>query len=452
MLDLGSFQSRDCFGVSRRSFLTAATSLPLALGLPRLRSAAAAQGDAKARSVIFVWLWGGPSQVDTFDPKPDSPTGDRGAFKAIPTKLPGVFFSEVLPMLAARADKFSIVRSSLLQHEHDTIPLRGVGQTSVNDKRALVGDKKGPCFGSIVARQRKIQGLPSYIALTPKTTLSHGYNADKNENIGAGRFGAQFHPFFVKCTTRGEIDLDSLKLLPDMTPDRLADRRALRATFEGLRRKLDAAPLGGYDEQLEGAYELLTAPHAVKAFDLSNEDDKTRNRYGRTYFGQSMLLARRLAEAQVPYIHVNWSQGVDCLEEGPRCGWDHHRNLFEQYISYHGPVFDRAMSSLLDDLDERGLLDSTLVVATGEMGRSPGVGGDGGRGHWPTCSTFWAGGGVKRGAIIGATDKRGAEPLNTPLLSRDMGATICHALGINTVDLAQMGVLGGAQVHHELFA
>jgi hypothetical protein len=454
MLDIGRFAARDCFGTSRRSFLTAAASLPLAWGLPSTQPASAATsgGEARAKTVIFVWLWGGPSQVDTFDPKPEADPNVRGAFRAIETKLPGVRFSEILPFLAARADKFSVVRSTLLQHEHTTTPLRGVGQTKVADKRGLVGDPKGPCLGSIVARRRPAHGLPSYVALTPKTTLSHGFNTDNFENIGAGRFGAQYHPFFVRSTTRGEVDLDSLKLLAGLTPDRLADRRTLRATFEGLRRQVDERPLGGYDEQLEGAYSLLSSPAAVRAFDLGTERDEVRNRYGRTYFGQSLLLARRLAEAEVPYVHVNWSQGVDCLEEGPRSGWDHHRNLFEQYMSYHGPVFDRAMSALLDDLDERGLLDRTLVVATGEMGRSPGVGGDGGRGHWPTASTLWAGGGVRRGAIVGATDAKGSEPVTTPLMSRDLGATICHALGIGTVDLAQMGVLAGGQVFHELFA
>jgi uncharacterized protein (DUF1501 family) len=296
-----------------------------------------------------------------------------------------------------------------------------------------------------------VKGLPSFVALTPRTALSHGYNADSDSAIGAGRFGGAFNPFFVKCSTRGEVDVASLRLLPDLTPDRLTDRRTLRAAFDDLQRNLDTASAGKYGEHLEGAYEMLTSSSAVQAFNLGAEKAEVRDRYGRTYFGQSMLLARRLAEARVPYIHVNWSQGVDCLEEGPRCGWDHHRNIFEQMISYHGPVFDRAMSALLDDLDERGLLDSTLVVAMGEMGRGPSCNG-GGRGHWPTASTFWAGGGVKRGAIIGATDAKAAEPVTTPVMSRDIGASICHAVGINTVDTAQMGVLAGSQICKELFS
>lgn len=449
MLEIGEFAARDCFGGSRRSFLTAAASVPFALGLPTLTGAT--ESRARAQSVIFVWLWGGPSQLDTFDPKPNADVNVRGPLRPIATSVPGVQFSEVLPGLAARANKVTIIRSSLLQHEHDTITLRGVSQLNVAEKRNLVGDKNGPSFGSIVARRRTVRGLPSFIALTPRTTLSHGYNADNERNIGAGRFGGAYHPFFVRCSTRGELDVASLRLLPDMTPERLTDRRELRNTFDELRRRIDSTPLGNYGEHLEGAYEMLSGPNAVRAFNLGEERDVTRNRYGRTYFGQSMLLARRLAEARVPFIHVNWSQGVDCLEEGPRCGWDHHRNIFEQMISYHGPVFDRAMSALLDDLDERGLLDNTLVVAMGEMGRGPNCGG-GGRGHWPAASTFWAGGGVKRGAIVGATNAQAAEPTTRPVMSRDIGASICHALGINTVDLAQMGVLAGAQICHELFS
>lgn len=450
MLQIGSFTAKACNGLSRRAFVTASASLPFVGEFGQAALGVGADTNRPAKSVILVWLWGGPSQLDTFDPKPDAPGEVRGPFATIPTRTPGVHVTEILPHLAKRSDKYALVRSSVLNANHNTQVLTGVGKEPGKGKDKKKGGKE-PNFGAIVARQRRGHGLPPFIALTPRTTLSHGVNADKDSALNAGSFGSAYNPFFVRCSSRGELDVASLKLMPGLTPDRLADRRQLRGELEQLRRKVDGLPLGKYDAHLEGAYELLASPGKIKAFDLSKESNETRARYGRTYFGQAMLLARRLAEAEVPYIHVNWSQGVDSLEEGPRMGWDTHRNGFGQLFNYHGPILDRAMSALLDDLSDRGLLDQTLVSAFGEMGRTPKINGSAGRDHWATATTFWAGGGVQGGRVVGATDAVGGEPATEPKTARMIGATLCDAMGINAQQRAELGVLGGAEGIHELF-
>ncbi len=196
---------------------------------------------------------------------------------------------------------------------------------------------------------------------------------------------------------------------------------------------------------------MLTSADSFNAFDMSREPEKVRQSYGHTSFGQSLLLGRRLIEAGVPYIQVNWSLGVDSVDEGTNTGWDTHYNAFGLMVDYHGPIFDRAFSALLDDLTDRRLLDSTLVVAMGEMGRTPKINNRGGRDHWPTCCSLWAGGGVKGGRIIGATDRIAGRPITKPIDSQMIGTTILDTAGIDLAARIQMKVLEGGQVIHELF-
>jgi hypothetical protein len=444
MLEIGSFTTRDCGLISRRSLLAAAGSLPLAWGLPSLVSANTERASGKAKSVVLIWLWGGPSQIDTFDPKPAAPQEIRGVFRAIATRTPGVQFSEIVPKLAERSERLAIVRSQLLDSNHTTMPLTGAG----NEKG---GKKDPPNFGAIVARGKGGANLPPFVAVTPRTSVSHDTKADTDRALSAGRLGAAYSPFFVRCSPRGELDVSSLKLMDGMSLERLTDRRGLRNELEQLQRQIDGAPLGQYDSAFEGAYELLAGAKAIKTFDLGAESDKTRAAYGRTSFGQSLLLARRLVEAEVPYIHVNWSHGVDSLEEGPRMGWDTHRNGFVQLSNYHGPILDRALAAFLDDLEERGLLGTTLISAFGEMGRTPRVVADGGRDHWSAGFSLWAGGGVQGGRIIGETDKRGGKPTADIKTTAMIGATLCEAIGIDAKQRAQLGVLNGAPAIHDLF-
>lgn len=435
MLDFGSFTTRSCAGLSRRSFVKAGVALPMLAGLPSLASAASGHG--RAKSVMLVWLWGGPSHLDTFDPKPNAPTGIRGPFKVISTRTSGAYFSELLPQLAVRSNLFSVVRSTRFSGAHDMLVLTGSRRN---------GGQHEPNFGSIVARDHKVDGMPSFVSVVPRTSLRHGFQCNKVPGHAAGRLGAAYNPFFVNCTADSRVEIPSLKLMDGLTPKRLVDRRLLVSKIDRLKRMVDSPAMQDFDKQNQGAYTMLTSREALQAFDLSSESDKTRGAYGHTTFGQSLLLGRRLVEAGVPYVHVNWSLGVDGLFEGAEMGWDTHRNGFGQLMTYHGPIFDRAFSALLDDLKDRRLLDSTLVVATGEMGRTPKVNDEGGRDHWATCSTLWAGGGVEGGRIIGATDLHGGEPLTAPSTSLMVGTTIAEAMGINSQRRAELKVLAGGSV------
>lgn len=443
MMDIGSFRSRDCTGSTRRSFLRTAGSAASAWGLSAVmseRSALAA--DASAKSVMMVWLWGGPSHLDTFDPKPEAPDNVRGPFATIATRSPGVRFTELVPRLAQRSDKFSVVRSTRLSGNHDMLALTG--------KRG--GSSQEPNFGSIVSALRGSHStLPPFVSVVPQTELGHGFRSVVVPGFGAGRLGAAHNPFVVRCTSTGQAQVPNLTLVDGMSPERLADRRTVCDGLDRLQRQLDSAAFEQWNKRNSLAYELLSSKQAFAAFDLSRESSKTRAAYGKTSFGQSLLLGRRLVESGVPYVHVNWSMGVDGLQEGSNMGWDTHRNGFGQLLNYHCPIFDRAFAALLDDLDDRGLLESTLVVATGEMGRTPKINQTGGRDHWPTCSTLWAGGGVRGGQIIGKTDAIGGEPVTKPHSSLAIGTTIAESIGLDSQARAEARILSGGEVIEELF-
>ncbi len=421
MSEIGSFRSAIRDGVTRRSFLQAAASVPVALGLPRVAgspgsTAANAEKEPRARSVLLVWLQGGPSHLDTFDPKPDAPSEIRGPFATIPTRSSGARFSELVPRLAGMSDRFAVVRSTRFAESHDMMPLAG-------------GRKRGPGLppnlGSIVARHRSLSGMPSFISVAPITAPTHSFESIAVPGYGAGTLGPAYDPLIVTCSAGGEIDIAGRKPVDD--------RKA-----------------GQRNREIEAAHALLNS-EGLEAFDLSAESKRTRVSYGRTSFGQSLLLGRRLVEAGVPYTQVNWSLGVDGLEEGSNMGWDTHRNGFGQLLNYHGPIFDRAFSALIGELSDRGLLKSTLVVAMGEMGRTPKINKTGGRDHWATCSTLWAGAGVCGGRIVGETDEKGAETVTTPISALMVGTTIADLAGVDATSRAEMGVLDGGQVIRELF-
>ena len=438
MLSIGRFSARDCNRVSRRSFLKIAASAPLALGLPTVTLAS----DNRVRSVIMINLWGGPSQIDTFDPKPNAASNIRGPFRAIATRTAGVHFSELMPRLAACQDRFAVVRSTQYRGaDHNMRPFTGGSERSGSE----------PNFGSIAARRFPAREMPSFIAINPRCTVGTTIGPANQTGMGAGKLGAAYNPFMISCNEMGESDGESLRLLNNLTPSRLDDRVSLRQTLDAAQRELDSVPATTWNAHVENGHRLLLGGRARQAFDVSSERQSTRDAFGFTTFGQSCLLARRFVEAEVPYVHINWSLGADALGEGPSMGWDTHRNGFEQLMLYHGPIFDRAFSALLADMRERGLLDTTLIVVSGEMGRTPQINAIGGRDHWPACSTLWAGGGVQPGRIVGATNAIGGEPATRPITSVMIGTTIADRLGIDVQARAEMGVLSGGEVIHELF-
>jgi uncharacterized protein (DUF1501 family) len=440
MFEIGGFRSRLCQGVSRRAFLKAGAAAPFALSLPRL----AAQDRRKASSVIVLWLWGAPSHLDTFDPKPNAPAEYRGPFGTIATKTPGVRFTELFPKTAARSDRFALIRSHKTFEgghlEAGTLGLTGVAEAS---------NGLQPNFGSVVARHRGAQDLPNFIAIgrgSPRDVVGvmRGY--------GGGTWGRTYDPFQIGCAEDGSTDMPALKLIDGLSPAHLDDRRKLLAELDGVRSMSDAPAFEKWDLSQKRAYALLTSPEARQALDLTREKPAARAAYGRTSFGQSCLLARRLVEARVPYVQVNWSQYVEAMTPNTDFGWDTHIYNFDMLPDRHGPIFDRVYSALLDDLQERGLLETTLVVAMGEFGRTPRINNQASRDHWPRCYfSMWAGAGVKPGRVIGESDRTASDPITEPITPAMVGATILETLGVDAQARAEMRVLPDARVIHELF-
>jgi hypothetical protein len=440
MLEVGGFRARHCQGLDRRAFLRAGVIAPFALsGLT-----AAAQSPRRVRSVLLLWLWGAPSHLDTFDPKPNAPAAYRGPFASIPTKTPGVRFSELLPRLAARSDRFALVRSNRNFHtghlEAGTIGLTGGPDGS---------EGVLPNFGSIVARHRGPNNLPAFMAVGrahPRDVVG------MMKGYGGGNWGKVHDPFLVTCSERGDVDMPTLKLFDGLSPRHLDDRRKLLHALDGLRRPLEGPEMDKWDVTSRRVYALLTSPQAREALDLSREPEVVRDAYGQSSFGQSCLLARRLIQAEVPYVQVNWSQYVEAMTPNCDYGWDTHIYNFDLLPDRHCPVLDRVLSALLDDLHQRGLLDSTLVLAMGEFGRTPRINAQASRDHWPNCYfSLWAGGGVAGGRVVGESDRRGEEPLTEAITPSMVGVTLLEKAGVDTQARAELRVLPGTRVIHELF-
>jgi uncharacterized protein (DUF1501 family) len=444
MLEIGSFRARLCQGVGRRAFLRAGVLAPFAAALAAPDARAAAEA-GKVKSVLLLWLWGAPSHLDTFDPKPNAPAEYRGPFATIATRTPGVRFTELLPRLAARSDRFALVRSHKNFHsghlEAGTIGLTGVENLSAG---------VAPNFGSVVARHRGARDLPPFLALgrgSPRDVVGvmKGY--------GGGNWGRTYDPLLVSCSEAGAVDIPSLQLLGGLTPQQLGDRRALLAGLDRMRRTVESAELRKWDGTRQRAYALLTSPEARRALDLSREPEPVRDAYGQTSFGQSCLLARRLVEAGVPYVQVNWSQYVEAMTPNCDFGWDTHIYNFDLLADRHCPILDRALSALLDDLGRRGLLGTTLVVCLGEFGRTPRINAQASRDHWPNCYfSIWAGGGVQPGRVVGESDRLGQEPLTEPVTPALVGTTILDRAGLDSQARAEYRVLPGGRVIHELFS
>lgn len=444
MLDVGSFRAKTCHGITRRSFLRVGAALPAALSLNNTSLLEAAGKKGRAKSVIFVWLWGAPSHLDTFDPKPQAPAEYGGPFASIPTKIPGVHFTELFPRLAQRSDRFSLIRSNItFDGAHP--PAGTLGLTGFKENPEPVK----PNFGSIVARHRGHGGeLPPFFA------IGRGVSRDlvrRVKGYGGGSLGKAYDPFLVRCTEEGKVDIPALKLLEGLSPDRLTDRRTLLSRLDRSARMLESAGIANWNRTYQTAYGLLTTPAARNAFDLTREPESIRGQYAYTTFGQSCLLARRLVQAGVPYIQVNWSEYVEAMSPGCDFGWDTHIYNFELLQDRHGPIFDRAFSALLDDLQQQGLLESTLVVAMGEFGRTPKINRRASRDHWPRCYfSLWAGGGIQPGRVVGRSDKLAQDPLTPPITPLMVGTTIAELAGIGTQERAELSVLDGGHVIEEL--
>jgi hypothetical protein len=447
MLSLGQNASRTCQTLGRRSFLRLGTlglsGFSLA-DLLRVRSQAA-ETNGPAKSVILLWLWGGPSHLDTFDMKPDAEVQYRGPFEPIATKVPGIQVCEHFPLLAKRADKFSIIRS--LHHESNdhgiagTIALTGNISGAVGLDGKTQGTVLRPSTGAIVGRLRPARpgSLPPYTILGDQ--LHQGLKKVVGE--GGGALGSAYDPFRLTYEPGIGLKLPDIALPENVSAARLDARWDLLRGVNDSHPKVDMPGAASkIDRHYELAHTLIASRQNMKALDIEAEPLRIREAYGTHRFGQCCLIARRLVEAGLPFVQVNWSTHVEGPEDAGDGGWDMHDRYFQIMQDRHGWMLDRAMSALLDDLSSRGLLDSTLVIAVGEFGRMPKINDKAGRDHWNNCySALVAGGGVQGGRVIGSSDRRGERPVDAACTPADLNATILDRLGIGAADLTGLNLL-----------
>lgn len=425
---------RHAVGLTRRELIQVGYSGLLGIGLPSL-FAAKSEAGAKStpKSVILVFLTGAPSHIDTFDPKPEAPAEIRGTLAQIATKTPGVSIAEPLPGFAARMDQLAIIRSmthSLPSHEHAThMMLTGIDRMPPGSTH-MASRNDWPCYASGLDYLRPSQnGVPNGVMLP--TYLNNGYGFSGQS---AGLLGPKYDPWHIRRDPNEPgFRADDLELPVGLTADQFQNRALLLTEIDNQSASLAAAAQSGrsFSEQQHKAFSLLTSGPVKRAFALDREDPRTRDRYGRHMFGQSLLLARRLAQAGVPIVQANM---------GHMNNWDTHNDCCGQLKSRLLPPLDRGMSALLDDLKALGMLDETLVVMVGEFGRTPRIGQSStndpnqktGRDHWAgVFSAVFAGGGVRGGQVIGRSDKLGAYPATQGCLPSDLGATIYSALGVD---------------------
>ncbi len=418
-----------CDGMTRRDFLHAGALATMGLTLPGFIGLQKAGAVTKGEEMncIFLFLVGGPSQLDTFDMKPDAPAEIRGPYKPIKTNSPAIQISEIFPKLAHHADKFSIIRT--LYHKaagvHDT------GHQMMQTGRLFQNGMEHPHAGCVTGYLRGPRGAMPPHVLMPRPIGNTGGNMPHGQS--AGFLGKSFDPFILNDEPdKPDFAVPDL-LLPDyISASRLDRRRKLRDIVDGSVRQLEENPDARLlDENFQQAYTLMSSEKAREAFDLSSEPDELKLAYGKNKFGQSCLLARRLVERGVRFVTVNMFETV--FNE---ITWDIHGSApfspIECYSDLVGPMLDHGLSSLLEDLKQRGLLETTMIVAMGEFGRTPKINPAGGRDHWPQVwSMLMAGGGIQGGRVIGKTDDIGAFPVERPVTPAEVVATVYHGLGID---------------------
>ena len=419
-----------CDGLRRRDFLHAGALSALGLTLPGflgLKALGATQDSGDGVNCIMLMLVGGPSQLDTWDMKPDAPAEIRGPHKPIRTNVPGIEISEIFPRMATHADKYSLVRSVY----HTAAGVHDSGHQMMQTGRIFQGGIEHPHIGCVLAKLRGAKGdVPPHVLL-PKPIGNTGGNMPHGQN--AGYLGKTFDPFVLNADPAAPDFRVPDLLPPDYLPAQRVDRRrnwreSIDRAVSKFETSQDAKLL---DSTFHQAYTLMTSQKAREAFELRREPEAVRAKYGHNRFGQSCLLARRMVEAGVRFVTVNMFETV--FDE---ITWDIHGSKPFSPISCYrelvGPMFDHAYSSLLEDLHERGLLKNTMVVAFGEFGRTPKINPAGGRDHWPQCWSILMGGGpLKGGTVVGSSDEIGAAPKDRQTTPAEVAATIYKGLGIS---------------------
>ncbi|PYT31551.1 MAG: DUF1501 domain-containing protein [Acidobacteria bacterium] len=418
-----------CDGLRRRDFLHAGSLSFLGLGLTQLaglKALGAVDNSKSDMNCIMLMLVGGPSQLDTWDMKPNAPVEIRGPYKPVKTNAAGIEISENFPRMAKHADKYALIRSVY----HTAAAVHDTGHQMMQTGRLFQGGIEYPHIGCVLAKLRGPKGdVPPHV-LMPHPIGNTGGNMPHGQT--AGFLGKTFDPFVLNADPSDPNFKVPDLLPPDYLSALRVDRRRnwremIDRTVSKFETSQDARLL---DATFHQAYTLMSSQKAREAFELAKEPEDTRRRYGQNRFGQSCLLARRLIEAGVRFVTVNMFETV--FDE---ITWDIHGSKPFSPISCYrdlvGPMFDNAFSSLLEDLQNRRMLDNTMVVAMGEFGRTPKVNPAGGRDHWPQCwSIVMAGGGIKGGQAVGASDEIGAMPKDRPVTPAQIAATIYQALGV----------------------
>lgn len=402
---------------SRRDFLRVGALTPLGVSLSRLL--AEEQASKKQTNCILLWMLGGPSHIDMYDLKPDAPAEIRGELTPIQTRLAGIGLGELMPRLAACNDKFSLIRSM-----HSYTASHGRGDHHLLSGRRYSKDFVPPSFGAVLAWQQAhgLRGIPPFVQVGDMKSTNFGRQGK------AGALGRNYDPFLVdRDPNSSRFRVEAFRTPDSLGVERLTDRQRLL-------RSVDRFQTSG-EQQLRfaktqdaftaKAFDILTSQKAKRAFDLEQEPQQTRDAYGRNRVGQGLLLARRLIEAGVRFVTVKGYV---------RYGWDHHPEVFPR-LRTEVPPYDQGYAALLNDLDDRGLLDNTLVITAGEFGRTPRLNTDArgpGRDHWSRAfSLTIGGGGIRTGMVLGATDKHAAEIVDRPVSVEDYAATVYHALGMD---------------------
>ena len=433
MLHLTNSGGRLCDGINRREFLRVGGLALAGLSLPTLLQARALPSPPTTRSVkrcIQLFMWGGPAQQETFDLKLNTPEGIRSQFRPRATNVPGIQICEHLPLLAQRADRYAILRSvthtgvnhgtsayhMLTGHIHFA---PGTLRHPTPNDYPSVG-----CAAGYLGRQPR--DMPAYVSL-PSVLL----DGDGGEvpGQGPGLLGQRHTQFLVNGDpTRADFSIDTLTLPADQSPERLRGRIGLQAALDQQGERVARLPAAqAMSSHYERAFRLLQSPTARRAFDLTTEPVRVRERYGMHHFAQSCLLARRLMEADVPMVTVYWNSPSLTTDQS----WDTHANQHDRMKDHLLPAFDQAMTALLDDLQQRGLLEDTLVIWNGEFGRTPRINRNGGRDHWGFCqSALMAGAGVRGGQVYGSSDAQAAYAAELPVSPDDLAATVFQTLGV----------------------
>ena len=457
MLRLLSQPERMCDGLTRRDLLTAGSLLPLGISLPDvLRGEVPSSKSGRARSVILLYLFGGPPKHELFDPKPEAPEDVRGPFGTIATDLPGVQFSELVPRMSKWLHRSALVRSATHPHNDHSAGLL----YTMTGKKAIKLESAVPVLPT---QAPSMNAVMQYLARNERRELPASVwmpcypgwgQSSQRPGAYAGFLGQQYDPLMTGCQLtdtlrnrdffdadiqKGHIMLPEMRLQPEITLDRLSRRRTLLEQFDHQQGRVERhAPvdrLQGYRRQ---AFDMLTSRNSPnspwRAFDVTGETASLRDQYGRHLYGEAALIARRLVERGVRLVTLQWESFEKRGGDGP--AWDTHRNHFEIVKDFRAPVLDQVFSALCEDMEASGLLDETLIVVMGEMGRTPKINRNAGRDHWSYCyDVLFTGAGIQQGIVLGTSDRIGAYPTSHPVGPEAIIATIYEAMGIDSTSM-----------------